>query len=415
MTYFTKYFTEVVGEGIASEPSTLRLNPIYLEVHARLVSDGKPAPTRRASDTADEFPFARNVSTVARVTGPDRINLESSLAAKEKELEDARLERRQLAEQLAELRMLLDATRQRRTVSSDNALADVEQQAGTLAEELHQAERRVHQDELLVEEMSRAVAGETSAMPHQEPRPTREWIRRNAARFAVAALGVAVLIVTVILIANKQFDRGNATKSGDVPVNLPSRDQSGRAAPSSANDGISATGVSSGETAYLHEPSVLYMASAPWRLQVTGSSCSVYLLNDNNEEVGSVYSRSEKSTTHWLQVRQTGLFRYQVSKQFDCKARVVPGASVASLPARIIRSASDSLEIKVVGKIHVVATPVEDQCDVTVRDSSTGNPLKFKIGLPGEVLKFDADTGGKKLYVSAGVSNCTVSVSGIAT
>jgi hypothetical protein len=84
---------------------------------------------------------------VARRSRPDRLNLESLLAAREKELEGSRLEQQQLAEQLAEMRALLETTRHRPTVASDTALAEVEQEAGALVGELQDAESRVRRDE----------------------------------------------------------------------------------------------------------------------------------------------------------------------------------------------------------------------------------------------------------------------------
>ncbi|MCY1141561.1 caspase family protein [Actinoplanes sp. Pm04-4] len=427
MTYFTKYFTQIVRDGIADEPSLLRLNPIYLEVHARLVADGKPAPTRRASDTADEFPFARNASPAVRPTGSGRLELETLLAAREKELEGSRIEQKQLAEQLAEIRSFLETARHQPAVASHSGLANIEQEVGALVGELREARDRVRRDEQRVDELSQTsnpagVADQTKSLDkplapvelipigETQPGPPRPRIHISTMRWLAALCGTAFLIASAVLIGNGQFDRG-ATGRTDSITSLSPTTQSDSRAPNVATSRPSATNFDSGETSYLYAPSAPFTAESPWRLQVTGSACSVYLLNSQGDEIGTVYSRSEQSATHWLQVRTSGTFRYQIAKDFECNARRVAGAGRASLPAKISRSSSDSLGITDTRQLHVVATPAEDQCDVAVRDSSDGKALIEKIGNPGEVLTFNFNTGGKDVYLSAGVTNCTVTVS----
>lgn len=61
-TYFTKALINVIERGIPSEPRLLRLDPIFLTVADELDRQGKPAPTKRSSDFADRFVFARNAA-----------------------------------------------------------------------------------------------------------------------------------------------------------------------------------------------------------------------------------------------------------------------------------------------------------------------------------------------------------------
>ncbi|GAA2697859.1 hypothetical protein [Actinoplanes palleronii] len=145
-----------------------------------------------------------------------------------------------------------------------------------------------------------------------------------------------------------------------------------------------------GADAYFHAASESFGATAPWRLETTGVSCWVELLNSSDEAIGEVYSTNDSSGTAWLQVRSSGTFRYRISKTSgEGTARPRPGAGVASLPFTITQTRSDSVLISGVEKIRILATPVEDQCDVLIRDGDTGRTLQERIGDPGVPLTFE--------------------------
>ncbi|KUL31728.1 caspase family protein [Actinoplanes awajinensis] len=417
LTYFTKNFATVLRDGIAGEPGRLRLNPIYLEVHSRLLADGKPSPTRRTSDTADEFEFARNAIPAVLQRDPKRENLElrEILEAREKELENSRLEQKQLAEQLASMQARLSAETRKPAVAdvvpppeespdpveeSPDPVEDVRQQTDRLADELRGAESRVREDEARVHELTRPKAAGSTRKPAEQPGygTTRSGgVLRH--RRIVQAISATLLVA---LPASGMFFS---------LLDDPGDPQGERQAPSSPASTTRAT-PTDGADASFHAASESFKATAPWRLETTGVSCWVELLNSSDEAVGEVYSTNDASGTAWLQVRSSGTFRYRISKTSGtCTARPRPGAGAASLPFTITQTRSDSLLISGVEKIRVLATPVEDQCDVLIRDGDTGKTLQEKIGNPGDPLTFEARLDGRRTLVSAGVVHCAVTVS----
>ncbi|MFG2864711.1 caspase domain-containing protein [Streptomyces sioyaensis] len=68
-TYFTKYFVDVVEQGLPGHPGGLPLHLIYARTADALARDRKPAPTRSSLHHADRFIFARNAAETAEASG----------------------------------------------------------------------------------------------------------------------------------------------------------------------------------------------------------------------------------------------------------------------------------------------------------------------------------------------------------
>lgn len=68
-TYFTKYFVDVVEQGLPGHPGGLPLNLVYARTADALARDRRPAPTRSSRHDADRFIFARNAATAAEASG----------------------------------------------------------------------------------------------------------------------------------------------------------------------------------------------------------------------------------------------------------------------------------------------------------------------------------------------------------
>jgi hypothetical protein len=81
-TYFTKYLANLVKEGIPGQPSTLRLDPLFKQLHDNLVADRRPTPVRRAVNEARDFVFAHNNAPLETHRHPERevITLSERLA-----------------------------------------------------------------------------------------------------------------------------------------------------------------------------------------------------------------------------------------------------------------------------------------------------------------------------------------------
>ncbi|WP_328476125.1 caspase family protein [Actinoplanes sp. NBC_00393] len=144
MTYFTRNFVEVLHEGISGQPEYLRLSPIFQEVRARLLGATKPEPTRRATNTADDFVFARNLvaPTLQRDPEAENAQLRDQLSALRAELDSARQERQQLTDQLTSMLGRLGAP---------------PQQTEKVADELRKADSKVQAAEKQVRQLKRVV------------------------------------------------------------------------------------------------------------------------------------------------------------------------------------------------------------------------------------------------------------------
>lgn len=72
LTYFTGAFVETVRSGIPGLPAELRMDQVFVELRARLVSDGLPEPVDAGIRGARQYPFASNAAHLAppAVTAP---------------------------------------------------------------------------------------------------------------------------------------------------------------------------------------------------------------------------------------------------------------------------------------------------------------------------------------------------------
>lgn len=73
-TSFTAELVDLIRSGITDGPSTLTLNLIYGQLLRRLVASNLPRPNQRGTDTADRYPFTKNVAVTGETA---RIRLSS--------------------------------------------------------------------------------------------------------------------------------------------------------------------------------------------------------------------------------------------------------------------------------------------------------------------------------------------------
>lgn len=70
-TYFTKYLVDLVEKGLPKQPSRLRLDVVYKQVHDNLALDERPVPRHRAVDDARDFAFAYNAAPPQTQSNPE--------------------------------------------------------------------------------------------------------------------------------------------------------------------------------------------------------------------------------------------------------------------------------------------------------------------------------------------------------
>jgi len=70
-TYFTKYFVDVVEQGLPGHPGGLPLHLIYARTADALARDRRPVPTRSSRHHADRFIFARNAAEASGKPQPE--------------------------------------------------------------------------------------------------------------------------------------------------------------------------------------------------------------------------------------------------------------------------------------------------------------------------------------------------------
>ncbi|WP_344619147.1 caspase, EACC1-associated type [Dactylosporangium salmoneum] len=129
-TYFTKCLADVIERGIPGEPAVLRLNTIFIHVADKLARLKKPRPTRRSSDFADQFAFARNAAPLESQYDPaeEVKQLRRRLAEAETQLQAKDVEHRRLAERLASMHQDVRAFGPDKAVAADAVDTELNQQ-----------------------------------------------------------------------------------------------------------------------------------------------------------------------------------------------------------------------------------------------------------------------------------------------
>lgn len=91
-TYFTRYFADVVEQGLPGQSAGLTLDRIFAETAANLVRDNKPEPTHTARHEAGRMVFARNAAPVEQQVDTTALiaDLEAKLHAVEAEVAELR-------------------------------------------------------------------------------------------------------------------------------------------------------------------------------------------------------------------------------------------------------------------------------------------------------------------------------------
>jgi hypothetical protein len=104
-TYFTKYLADLVEEGVAGQPSWLRLDVLFRQLRQNLAADQRPVPQSRAVNDAREFAFAYNAAPPRAQRDPER-----ELAQLARRLAESDAQVRVLKNEAAQLARLVGQT-----------------------------------------------------------------------------------------------------------------------------------------------------------------------------------------------------------------------------------------------------------------------------------------------------------------
>lgn len=145
-TYFTKYFADVIENGLPDQPAQLRLHQIFGAVRERLERARKPAPTMRNSNTAAEFAFARNTAPA-----DSQRDLERELSDLRASYERLREELKRTTEQPADPGLASEAERAAPQPGPaevvDGKAAAVRERAREIVEEMKATDGRIRRTE----------------------------------------------------------------------------------------------------------------------------------------------------------------------------------------------------------------------------------------------------------------------------
>jgi WD40 repeat protein len=153
-TYFSKFLADVIEEGIPGEPAELSLDSIFFKISERSVMQGKPQPTKRASDLAGRFPLARNAAPVQvqRDLAKEVAELQRRLDAAAQAMASMTIEHHEVSKELAEARAELTAAR--------HGVADADEAGWKLEHAVASASKHVDNVELTAQSLLTDAARE---------------------------------------------------------------------------------------------------------------------------------------------------------------------------------------------------------------------------------------------------------------
>ena len=210
-TFFTQYLADLVEAGIPGQPSGLRLHPLFVRLHDRLASDGRPLPVERSVDAAYDFVFSYNAAPPETQRDLDREVIELSRRLEEAEAQRAAAEasrlqgeereralRTEIDDRTRELRRLQEQARSRSAIPADERqeLDDAIDEAQRLLEETTAAHEvaateagalkrdsvDIAKAETSIGGVPTATAANTVSLRHTaDPAPLADSSRRSAA------------------------------------------------------------------------------------------------------------------------------------------------------------------------------------------------------------------------------------------